>query len=286
MKHLFIAFLVLMVGMLKAQTMESVSTTDSLSETEASPWGFKFISDTYSGLHSGDDLLSKNRLYFDYHLTENDSLTSESRIYHMVNPARDLKGTYLHRTTLRYRRSNLLTSEDNGVNLGAYLGRRQYVDGGVKNRLNVNGHLEFGFDMTKRVGNWTFVVNPEYNVMDNSVAPTATTDQYYLFAMGTYALNNKWGLSLWGEGIYSNKVQPGAVVPGLVDADGSRSLNVVTNDTIILIVPQIDYTITPGTMASLYVATLPFQNRDDGQFIRENWLDDTSVGIYFQSRVF
>ena len=279
MKKLLMISLASMATILGAETTEATSTTDTSfrQRLKDSPFGFKFVSDTKSGVVKGDDLLSHNRFYFDYKLSDNDTLTSETRVFHNVNPTADIDGTYVHRTVLRYRRSNILTAENNGADLGAYIGRRQYVKGQVRNGKGHYGHLELGFDVSKRIGNWSWVINPEYNLMDRSrKADDVVKDLYYLFAMGTYTLNNKWGLSLWSEAIFTRRSNP-------ANNSFSRSNN---NDTMVLVVPQLDYTITPGTMASLYVATVPFTNNDGGQFIRDSWRRDTQVGIYFQSRVF
>ncbi len=285
MKKLFFIPLVALAGALGAQTTEATSATEAtdvgvLQKLKDSPFGFKFVSDTYTAVVKGNDLVSRNRFYFDYNLTDNDTLTSETRVYHQINPSRGLDYVHINRTVLRYKRSNILTPENDGVDLSAYVGRRQYVHGPVRKKANQYGHMEFGLEMSKRIGNWSFVLNPEYNYMDRvSNTPDTTRDLYYLFAMGTYTFTNKWGVSLWSEIIHENKINPN--LPGTLNPDRANN-----DPTMVVVVPQIDYTIVPGTTASLYFAGLPFQNSDGGQFIRDGWERDNTIGIYFQSRVF
>ena len=278
MKTLFFIPVVCIAVTLGAQTTaEATSTTENtgvLQKLKDSPFGFKFVSDTFGSVAKSDVFQSRNRFYFDYKFTDNDTLTSETRVYHHpMNVPSGEESTYIHRTVLRYRRSNILTAENNGVDLGAYVGRRQYVNSNITKTKDYYGLTEVGFDLVKKMGNWTWVVNPQYDLMHRkSSTPETKRDMYYLFAMGAYTLNNKWTVSLWSETLHYNKE--------------NSAISGINDETMVFVVPQIDYTIIPGTTLGLYVATTPFKSSDDGQFIRDGWMRDNAIGLYFQSRVF
>jgi hypothetical protein len=198
-----------------------------------------------------------------YMLTPNDRLTVRNTFKHqsaLVNNQFTYEAVELH-----YRRKNILSQEDFGVNVQADLRAKYTVDAaireGYQNYGGVHGRLYVQRQMTNQL---SLSGKARYDFFFRYKATPESYDKLFLLdASADYAFNDQWTASLFTE--YTN------LIP----------VDVSPNKVALKIEPGVKYSFSGSTYLKAYSGIVPVKNNDN-----EGWRDDSFNKAYFGLNLF
>lgn len=211
-----------------------------------------------------------NIAFLTYNITANDSLRLETRVS-ISNPNGKDADTSFSRSVLRYRRSNILTQEKDGINLSASFEKRYYPEAEMRASGNTYGLNRLSVSASRTINDKLSVGATAYvalmDLKDKSNADTSR-NYYYLVLTETVALPK--GISLtFVEEFFKNNNKSGK--------DEYNSFDLTA---------EFSKGLTDKIGSAFYVAGTPISSTTNSWDYNSSWTDMLRYGVSFTYSAF
>ena len=256
-----------------AQNVQTSTTksTDILSKIAENTSLFLYLGLNHQGTTTSFDGYSQTNIgYLTYNITKNDSVRLEARVS-INNPNGEDATTNFSRTVLRYRRSNILTQDKNGINLSAAFEKRYLPDSEMRNSSNTYGLNRLSLSASRTINDKLSIGATAYvalhDIKDKSNLET-NRNYYYLVLTETVSLPYDVSLTFIEEVFKNNnKTDAGEYNSFDLTAEFSKSL-------------------TDKIGSAFYVAGTPISSTTDSWDLNKDWTDNLRYGVSFTYSAF